>query len=82
MQYSWYTTIDSLYNYYTTTLVVMQLWTFSFNSQKVELSLISSKISKIQAFKGSINYLEDKSEKVEDYLATEKDKFDIFRQVV
>ena len=47
-----------------------------------ELSLISSEISKILAFKGYINYLEDKGEKVEDYLAIEKDKFDTFRQVV
>ena len=44
-----------------------------------ELSLISAEISKTLAFKGYINYLEDKGEKVEDYLAIEKDKFDTFR---
>ena len=47
-----------------------------------ELFLISSKIFKILAFKGYINYLEDKGKKVRDYLAIEKDKFDTFRQVV
>ena len=49
------------------------------SSSTKELSLISSEISKILAFKGYINYLEDKDEKVKDYLVIEKDKFDTFR---
>ena len=49
------------------------------SSTNEELSLILSRILKIQAFKGYIDYLEDKGEKVEDYLAIEKDKFDNFR---
>ena len=51
----------------------------SLSGSTEELSLILSKISKILAFKDYINYLEDKGEKVEDYLVIEKNKFDTFR---
>ena len=51
----------------------------AFSGSTKELSLVSSEISKILAFKSYINYLEDKDEKVEDYLVIEKDKFSTFR---
>ena len=51
---------------------------YALSGSNEELSLISSEISKILAFKGYINYLEDKGKKVEDYLEIEKDKFNTF----
>ena len=55
---------------------------YALSSSTKELSLILSKISKILAFKGYVDYLEDKGEKVEDYLAIEKDNFDTFRNLL